>query len=74
MRIQKFIGVALRLDGQSMKLVKRRAEESGMNISEYIRHCVLLESMIDGDVESFKLIAERMKEKLRVVVGKLAGI
>jgi hypothetical protein len=74
MRIQKFIGVALRLDEQSMKLVKRRAEESNMNLSEYIRHCVLLESMIDGDVESFKLIAEKMKEKLRVAVGKLTGI
>lgn len=69
-----FVAVNVRVDEKTKVLFERRAKESGMNMSDYIRHCVLLESMIEGDIESFKAIAERMKEKVRIAVGKFAGV
>lgn len=70
----KYCVLAVRVNERMKGLVERRAKGSGMNVSEYIKHAVLLDSMICGDIESMKIIAGNLKEKLRESALRVASI
>lgn len=63
----------IRIDDEFEKLLVRRASEMNMNVSEYVRHAVLFESLFDGDVESMAVIGKRIKKMLMDAVGGLVS-
>jgi len=69
----KYCFMAVRVNERMKSLIERRAKELKMNLSEYVKHAVLVDSMIDGDIESMQIIAGNMKTKFREIALKLAG-
>ena len=65
--------MSVRVNERMKCLIDRRAKESKMSLSEYIKHAVLVDSMIDGDIEAMQIIAGNMKHKLQETALKMAG-
>ena len=44
-------------------LIEKCAAKAGMTVSEYIRACMLMEMMIDGEVQAMKIIGRALGVK-----------
>lgn len=60
----KLSKLEVRLEDVIKQLIVRRAKESDMSISDYVRHCVLFDSVADGDMEAVKVLSFALKSKI----------
>lgn len=54
----------VRVEDTFIAMIRRRAKENNMCAADYIRHCVLLDSVADGDIEAMKICGRSLKAKL----------
>ena len=69
----KYKYLSVRVNERMKSLIEKRSSDMKMTISEYVIHAVLVDSMIDGNIESVKIVAGNLKHKLRESAFKLAG-
>ena len=54
----------IRLTPEEKALLERRAKREKMTESEYLRVCMVIDSVVSGDLEALKIVGQGMSEKL----------
>lgn len=49
---------------EEKKIIERRANKEGTTTSNYIRGCVLMEMVLDGDFEAMKVVGAEVGRKV----------
>ena len=49
---------------EEKRIIERRAKKEGTNTSSYIRGCVLMEMVLDGDFEAMKVVGAEVGRKV----------
>lgn len=52
-----------RVTEQEKALIEKCAKKAGMEVADYIRVCLLMEMVIDGEVQALKIIGRRIGMK-----------
>lgn len=52
-----------RVNDEEKALIEKCAKKQGMTVSEYIRACLLMEMVIDGEVQALKIIGRTIGMK-----------
>lgn len=52
-----------RVDQEEKALIEKCAQKAGMTVSEYIRACMLMEMVIDGEVAALRIIGRTIGMK-----------
>ena len=66
----KTLMMQFRVSEQEKALIEKCATKSNMTVSEYIRACMLMEMMMDGETEAVKIIGKALGQKVREVARK----
>jgi antitoxin component of RelBE/YafQ-DinJ toxin-antitoxin module len=69
-----------RVTDDEKALIEKCAAKSGMTVSEYIRACMLMEMMIDGEIQAMKIIGralgvkamDALRRRLKATAGQEA--
>lgn len=63
---------------EEKRIIERRAKKEGVTASNYIRGCVLMEMVLDGDFEAMKVVGAEVGRKvwqgLRKRADQLEGL
>ncbi len=54
----------IRLTTEEKALLEKRAKKERMTESDYLRVCMVMDSVISGDVDALKLVGQGLSEKL----------
>ncbi|MFB3924405.1 MAG: hypothetical protein ACE145_22005 [Terriglobia bacterium] len=54
----------IRLTAEEKTLLERRAKKEKMTESDYLRVCMVMDSVISGDVDALKIVGQSLSEKL----------
>lgn len=49
---------------EERKIIEKRAQKEGTSTSNYIRGCVLMEMVLDGDFEAMKVVGAEVGRKV----------
>jgi hypothetical protein len=52
-----------RVNDEEKALIEKCAKKAGMTVSEYIRACMLMEMVVDGEVQALKIIGRTIGMK-----------
>ncbi len=52
-----------RVDDEEKALIEKCAKKGGMTVSEYIRACMLMEMIIDGEVAALRIVGRTIGMK-----------
>lgn len=52
-----------RVNDEEKALIEKCAKKSGMTVSEYIRACMLMEMVVDGEFQALKIIGRTIGMK-----------
>jgi uncharacterized protein (DUF1778 family) len=52
-----------RVNDEERALIEKSAKKAGMSVSEYIRVCMLMEMVIDGEMQALKIIGRTIGMK-----------
>ena len=52
-----------RVNDEEKELIEKCAKKVGMTVSEYIRACMLMEMVVDGEVQALKIIGRTIGMK-----------
>jgi hypothetical protein len=52
-----------RVNEEEKALIEKCAKKAGMTVSEYIRACMLMEMVVDGEVQALKIIGRTIGMK-----------
>ena len=52
-----------RVNDQEKALIEKCAKKAGMTVSEYIRACMLMEMVVDGELQALKIIGRTIGMK-----------
>ena len=52
-----------RVNDEEKALIENCAKKAGMTVSEYIRACMLMEMVVDGEVQALKIIGRAIGMK-----------
>jgi hypothetical protein len=61
--------VNMRLTDAERALLKRRAESENLTEADYLRVCMLMDSLMSGDYGAAKIFGEKVRSKLFEKVG-----
>jgi hypothetical protein len=67
------IMVAMKLTEAEKALLDKRVEASGMTLSDYLRVCMLVDGVMDGDKDALKLVAGNLREKVGRRLSSILG-
>ena len=56
--------VSLRLSEAEQALLARRAKKRGQSEADYLRVCMVMDSIIDGDLGAVKILSDSSRMKL----------
>ncbi len=57
---------------QERTLVEKCAKKQGMSVSEYVRACLLMEMVLDGELQAIKIVATTIGRKAVKALHKRA--
>ncbi len=66
----KTLMMQFRVSEEEKALIEKCAKKDGSTVSQYIRSCMLMEMMMDGETEAVKIIGRALGEKAREAVLK----
>ncbi|MDZ4733655.1 MAG: DUF6290 family protein [Nitrospirota bacterium] len=52
-----------RVNDEEKALIEKCAKKAGMTVSEYIRACMLMEMVVDGEIQALKIIGRTIGMK-----------
>jgi hypothetical protein len=67
------IMVAMKLTEAEKALLEKRVQVSKMTMSDYLRVCMLVDSVMDGDKDAIKLMAGNLRAKVTQRLVSLLG-
>lgn len=53
-----------KVTAEEKKIIEKRAKKEGTTTSNYIRGCVLMEMVLDGDFEAMKVVGAEVGRKV----------
>ena len=59
-----------RVADEEKALIEKCARKSGMSVSEYIRACMLMEMMIDGEPAALRIVGKALGQKMLGVLSR----
>ena len=66
----KTLMMQFRVTEEEKALIAKCAEKADLTVSQYIRSCMLMEMMMDGELEAVKIIGRALGEKAREALRK----
>jgi hypothetical protein len=63
------IMVTMKLTEDERVLLARRAEKEGLTEADYLRMCMLMDSLMSGDFAAAKIFGQKVKTKLAEKMG-----